>query len=174
MNSNNTILRHSFSLLKHLRYDSLNMLINKKLTIFIAIMKNCKSVQLSFWRSKVLTEIKLFLNLLNQKYLALSFSLNSLRKLIEKHSYMFLTFEEFMYYILRWSETSYVISLFLLGIFFSSFSSFSSILFLFPSRSLYFCFWNICSKQPTGIKTAMATMKNIFFQTSWKWYSCTI
>lgn len=77
------------------------MLINKKLTIFIAIMKNCKSVQLSFWRSKVLTEIKLFLNLLNQKYLALSFSLNSLRKLIEKHSYMFLTFEEFMYYILR-------------------------------------------------------------------------
>lgn len=133
-------IRHSFSLLKYLRYDSLNMLINKKLTIFIAIMKNCKSVQLSFWWAKVLTEIKLFLNLLNQKYLALSFSLNSLRKLIEKHSYMFLTFEEFMYYILRWLETSYVISLFLLGIFFSSLSSFSSILFLFPFALFIFVF----------------------------------
>ena len=44
-------------------------------------MKNCENVWLKFWRSKVLTEIKLFLILPNWKYLAPSFSLNSFKKL---------------------------------------------------------------------------------------------
>lgn len=86
----NNITRHLFFLLRYSRYDRFDMLINKNLTTFITIIKIVKTFK--FWGSKVLIEIKLFLNLPNWKYLALNFSLNSLKKSVQKYLYTFLTF----------------------------------------------------------------------------------
>lgn len=89
VNSNN-ITRHLFSLLWHSRYDRFDMLINKNVTIFITIINIVKTFK--FWGSKVLIEIKLFLNLPNWKYLALNFSLNSLKKTARNTPICFLLF----------------------------------------------------------------------------------